>query len=64
MKAIKHGLKKNNPNYDFITILKLLIKKCHVDAPILKSIFTQITNHSQFSNIMLNYVSNQVQKGN
>lgn len=64
MKAIKYALKEENPDYSFIRVFKSLIKKVNVDACILKQSFELLAGYSQFSNIMLNRDSNQIQKGN
>ncbi|VVC41831.1 Hypothetical protein CINCED_3A025916 [Cinara cedri] len=62
MKAVKYGLKEENPDYSFIRVFKSLIKKANVDVCIVKKSFELLAGYSQFSNIMLNRDSNQVQK--
>lgn len=64
VKAVKYGLKEENPAYGFIRVFRRLIKKAVIDKSIISKSFELLAGHSQFSTIMLSREANQSQKGN
>lgn len=62
-KALKLGLVEENPKYEFVKVIRKLIKNTTVEESVILNTFNLLTGHSQFSNIMINRNANQVQKG-
>jgi len=64
IKAIKCSLTEENPVYDFIKVLRILIKKANIDKSIVSKSFELLTGYSQFTSIMLSRNAKELQKGN
>lgn len=63
MKALKHGLAPKDQEYNFIRVLRKLIKQINMDKSVVLKSFELLAGHSQFIFIMLSRDVEE-QKGN